>query len=145
MNDFGQVVGSSDTANGQTHAFLYSNGTLYDLGTLGGSFSEARAINNTGQVVGLSTLANGQQRAFLYENGTMYDINNIIAYGTQWTIIAAYDIDDDENIAAAGTTETIPEQAVLLTPSAPDPITIPCPIASVLLAVGIVFAYTRLM
>jgi probable HAF family extracellular repeat protein len=56
INDAGQVVGWSDTAAGQVHAFITgSNGKgTTDLGTLGGNwdFSEAYGINNAGQVVG---------------------------------------------------------------------------------------------
>src|SRR4051794_34524752 len=37
INDSGQVVGQSDTADGHTHAFLYSQGVMADLGTLGGA------------------------------------------------------------------------------------------------------------
>jgi len=58
LNDSGQVVGSATTTNdAATHAFLYTDGLpLHDLGTLGGNFSSAEAINNCGQIVGtLST------------------------------------------------------------------------------------------
>ena len=36
INDIGQVAGV-ETANGVRHAFLYSGGTMSDLGTLGGT------------------------------------------------------------------------------------------------------------
>jgi uncharacterized membrane protein len=35
-----------------THAFLWSNGTMTDLGTLGGNYSQGLSINLSGQVVG---------------------------------------------------------------------------------------------
>ncbi|PYN96637.1 MAG: hypothetical protein DMD91_20700 [Candidatus Rokuibacteriota bacterium] len=40
---------------------------LIDLGTLGGSFSEARGINRVGQVVGYSTTVDGFQHAFVWD------------------------------------------------------------------------------
>src|SRR5262249_52144976 len=52
LNDAGQVVGSSITASYARHAYLYQDGVMTDLGTLGGTNSEARKINDAGQVVG---------------------------------------------------------------------------------------------
>jgi probable HAF family extracellular repeat protein len=77
INDKGQAVGWSYTAgNVARHAFLYSDGTLIDLGTLGGSNSGAGAINEKGQVIGWSdTAGNVGRHAFLYSDGTMTDLS----------------------------------------------------------------------
>jgi len=71
INDAGQVAGDSlndipDDLNAsgaiglpgatQTHSFLWQNGVMYDLGTLGGTESGTYAINERGQVVGLSSI-----------------------------------------------------------------------------------------
>ena len=47
---------------------------ITDLGTLGGRFSEATAVNGRGQVVGTSRTASGERRVFLWQDGRMIDI-----------------------------------------------------------------------
>lgn len=79
INDAGQVVGTSPInhlltpGTGPPHAFLWSNGTMKDLGTLGGRYGNATSINNKGEVVGdsqtLVTVGPGyswEQHAFLW-------------------------------------------------------------------------------
>lgn len=75
LNDSGQAVGVA--GNGVTlsgtrtvnQAFLYSNGTITALATLGGANSAATGINDSGQIVGVSQNANGDDEAFLLANG----------------------------------------------------------------------------
>jgi len=72
INDHGQIVGSS---SGQ--AFLYENGIMIQLPTLGGVGGAATDINTHGQVVGLSDIGPGVKHAFIYHNGTMTDIGTL--------------------------------------------------------------------
>jgi len=93
INAGGQVTGYSSTAKeiqvpcppqkyGQPkkcfeaiqHAFLFSNGTMTDLGTLGGTGSEGLAINDSGQVVGWSQTKAGTSDAFLWNGTRMTDL-----------------------------------------------------------------------
>lgn len=71
INDSGQIVGWATTQGDATEdAFLYSNGTMHDLGVPGGGNTMATAINNSGQVVGTYT-SNGNPIPFFYSNGTV--------------------------------------------------------------------------
>lgn len=59
INDAGNIVGSSETLTGETHAFFLSGGIMSDIGTLpGGDTSRANGINDLNQVVGEANLIN---------------------------------------------------------------------------------------
>lgn len=77
MNAAGDVVAASPSGSGNTHAALFRNGQLIDLGTLGGLNSESNGINNFGQIVGDSQTANGSAHAFLYSNNVMTDLGTL--------------------------------------------------------------------
>jgi probable HAF family extracellular repeat protein len=100
----GQVVGTAKTSTGAFDGFLWSNGTLTDLGP---NFSPA-AVNASGVVVG------GQ---FIYSNGTLQNLNNLIPAGSPYQIESATGINDNGQIVANATdTATGQTHALLLSP-----------------------------
>jgi probable HAF family extracellular repeat protein len=65
VNSAGDVVGSDGDET--TLAFSWtSSGGMVDLGTLGGSYSEATAVNKNGDVVGWSDLSDGSTVAVMW-------------------------------------------------------------------------------
>ena len=51
--------------------------TITDLGTLGGAYSNAKAINDNMQIVGGSDTSTGDRHAFIWENGVMTDLGTL--------------------------------------------------------------------
>lgn len=73
INNKGQIVGMDRMPAGIGHAFLYEDGAMKDLGTLGlgplPNSTIAYAINDNGQIIGANI---GETTLiFIYENGEM--------------------------------------------------------------------------
>lgn len=113
INDAGQVVGGNWVAGTPTpfHAFLWANGTITDLGTLGGLNSNAFALNSAGQVVGGSAvLESDGRRAFIWANGVMSQLGTL---GGGFD--GAASINSSGEIAGTSTLPTRENRAVLWT------------------------------
>ncbi|HEX4415246.1 MAG TPA: PEP-CTERM sorting domain-containing protein [Lacipirellulaceae bacterium] len=123
INDAGQVTGHSyTTGNAEFHAFLY-DGTMHDLGTLGGTISEGFGINNAGEVVGATFDANGML-AYRYTVGTgMVDLNSLIDPNSGWHLFEADAINDAGQIAGTGVIRG--EAHMFLLTAVPEPSTVP--------------------
>jgi probable HAF family extracellular repeat protein len=68
INDAGQVTGSFTSQQGVTHPFLFSVGSMLDIGP-DLIFGEGRDINNAGQITG-RYLSDESSGPFLYSDGT---------------------------------------------------------------------------
>jgi probable HAF family extracellular repeat protein len=62
-----------------SHAVLWENGRMRDLGTLPGAHAEsgAEAINERGQVVGWSSTSSGISRAWLWDKGKLLNLGTL--------------------------------------------------------------------
>lgn len=104
INNQGQVVGFSYTAVPiSSSAFLWEDGVMLNLGTLGGS-AGAYGINESGQVVG-----RGYSHAFLWDDGVMTDLGAFA--GTDHS--RAYDINASGLVVGYGQDASSHERACL--------------------------------
>ncbi|TDO45094.1 putative HAF family extracellular repeat protein [Kribbella sp. VKM Ac-2527] len=81
VNDDGTVIGRSDTEDGGiSHAVLWQDGRITDLGTLGGWDSTPCGLNRHGVVVGWSETRPGrmgERRPFIWRDGRMVDLSTL--------------------------------------------------------------------
>jgi probable HAF family extracellular repeat protein len=83
VNNPGDVAGVEHNSTGVAHAFVWHDGVMTDLGTLGGPSSWAYGLNDFGQVVGqaetaaLDPYGNHIAHAFLWQNGVMTDLGTL--------------------------------------------------------------------
>src|SRR5207247_11199852 len=105
VNDAAQVIGIAYLPGGSVwqrdeRAFYWANGVMSDLGTLGGTWSHALAINVYGDVVGTSQIpaAGNVTHACLWNSVTrqIEDLNNDLAPadGAAFELKSANDIND---------------------------------------------------
>ena len=91
INNAGQIAGASfigdlDVSVAPTHAFLYEDGVMRDLGAFAGNDSAAYGINDHGDVVGVSAVGGGSagSHAFLYRDGVMGDLGALPGGDYAW-------------------------------------------------------------
>ncbi|MBN2137085.1 MAG: hypothetical protein JW720_04710 [Sedimentisphaerales bacterium] len=105
INELGRIVGTSQTAGGQLHAFAWDDEVgMIDIGTLGGSASTAYAINRAGRVVGSARTASGELHAFLWDKGKIIDLG-ILPGGSCTEALAINDA--EQVVGPARTSATI--------------------------------------
>jgi probable HAF family extracellular repeat protein len=78
INNRGDVVGvATDPRERHSVAVLWRNGKATALGTLGGTDSQAIALNDKGEVIGTSRTASSPRHAFIWRNGSMTDLGTL--------------------------------------------------------------------
>ena len=77
INSSGQIAGGYIKNVNEMDAFVWTNGTLKNLGTLGGYWTAATAINNKGEVTGTGANATGAFHAFFDAGSQMVDLGTL--------------------------------------------------------------------
>jgi probable HAF family extracellular repeat protein len=105
INSAGQIVGYSQGSDNLDHAFLYSGGTMQDLGTIDGGDTSAVAINSGGLIVGNSVGAYGANLgSFVCWNGKMMELSSLIVSGGKgWSELVVTGVNDSGSIVGTGT------------------------------------------
>jgi probable HAF family extracellular repeat protein len=69
------------------HAFIWHNGVIRDIGSLGGPFSRAQVVNDRGQVAGYGITATGEEHAFFWDGGVIIDLGTLLSYATAGLLV----------------------------------------------------------
>jgi probable HAF family extracellular repeat protein len=120
INDKGELAAALlDESEHAVRAAVLAGGRKRNLGTLGGSFSNARGMNNRGEVVGGSLMPGDEIfHAFIFTQGLMRDLNEMIDASARWELIEAVAISDRGQIIGIGSLDG-EEHTFLLTPAGP--------------------------
>lgn len=104
INDNGQIAGQGNFLTIENVPFFWNGVQIRQIGSFGGSSTEALGLNNNGQVVGYSQDPNGQSKAFVWDevNG-IQDLNNFIQPNSGWVLESATGINDNGQIVGNGT------------------------------------------
>ena len=120
INNHGQIVGFSNTfqplPNVQWVAQLYQDGTVTDLGNLGGLYANATAINERGEIVGQSSTTDSLTppfHAFIYRRGKMTDLGTLGGQATGATAINSHGTVTGVSSLPETTAEVVYEHAFL--------------------------------
>jgi probable HAF family extracellular repeat protein len=71
INDSGQVTGQARVSSGADHAFLYTNGTMMDLGAMpGAGATVGNGINAAGKIAGEAGTDGTLRTAYLHSGGS---------------------------------------------------------------------------
>lgn len=105
ISNTGWMCGSSTQVNGQTRAWILPPGatalaTTDDIGTLGGTFSDAYSINDQGHTVGMARNSAGVLKPFLYVPGL--GMSDLSVHFGGWTSLAVEAINNQGLIVGSG-------------------------------------------
>jgi len=124
ISDSGWIVGNSGVSGSLSHAFLWADGMMTDLGN-----GIAEAINDLGQVVGSPSLG-------LWENGTATPLLDLLIENPGWYDLYGRNINNSGQIVGEGSIANGDIHAFLMTP-------IPEPTTLLLLGLGSLLAVKR--
>jgi probable HAF family extracellular repeat protein len=102
IDDAGRVIGRARTPGGVGRGYLLDNGTVTDIGDLGGPFTgtEVHAIGEDGSVVGASTASTSFPHAVRWQAGVLADLHDFAQMPGR--VSHAYDVNGRGVVCGSG-------------------------------------------